>query len=100
MPGRPAGVSKNIPVESHAYSSFEVWEKQESVYIPGGHTNKEIGIRCPSCQTVNKTIGHGKRAKCKNCSLQMERWGNGLSIWREHPMRPLRVVAGLLTGSK
>jgi hypothetical protein len=38
-------------------------------------------LTCPGCGTAHADIGHGDKRIC-GCGLHMQRWGNGLDIWK------------------
>jgi hypothetical protein len=64
------------------YHKYHRSNKLESALIPGlvVGDDTEGTMVCPRCQARRDGIKHGAKATCSNCTLKMQRWGNGLHL--------------------
>ena len=70
--------------ETHMLSDFQIEEERESIYVPGRHVTVTHPsgdlVMCPRCENRGH-LDHGDRAVCGGCGLNMETYGNALTIW-------------------
>ena len=70
--------------ETIAYDAVHNIGKKPSVFAPKFTvTDSSLSFTsCPSCEDELPEMKHGTYCKCGECGLEMELFGNGLSIWR------------------
>jgi hypothetical protein len=73
-----------IPTEAETFghNEFVIIQKIKSQYVNGKVREVVIGTQCPSCKDRLPAMEHGDYVKCGSCALEMQLFGNGLSIWR------------------
>lgn len=67
-------------------SDFIVEERKPSALAPGHEQIMPAKFKCPSCGHLHLQVPpHGLMGeKCEKCGLCWERFGNKLTIWRNH----------------
>ena len=70
--------------ETHNYSDWFHRVMKPSQYVPNAQIEDEDEsyLTCPGCGGAHHDIKHGDTVVCV-CGLHMQRFGNGLHIWKE-----------------
>jgi len=67
--------------ETHEFSQFVLKEKKPSRFVPRATLTVEVGISCPRCAERLPMLEHGGKQKCVKCNLNMQVFGNGITLW-------------------
>lgn len=59
---------------------FLITVEVRSRYVSGAVVVREVGILCPRCGAVCRSLSHGEKTQCGNCGLGLQLWGAGLHL--------------------
>jgi transcription initiation factor IIE alpha subunit len=67
--------------ETFAAHLYTIREVRQSRFDRDATLTIDVALMCPRCKTRLSLLDHGKSQKCSKCSLRMELYGNGLTVW-------------------
>jgi hypothetical protein len=81
--GKTIKLNTGVIKETLIYDNWFHYVEKQSQYINGVKVMDEEAsyFTCPGCHRHYKDMEHGQEVIC-SCGLHMQRWGNGLDIWK------------------